>query len=332
MKRISILMCSYNGDSLLSKTVSAITKLDVHSFDFVEFIFVDNASANDLQECVRNIWKQSDTTIVLKTLLETKKGKTAAFLSGFKLCEGDYIVVCDDDNELYENYLVEGATYLDQHPEVGVLGGNGIPTSQIEIPTWLMDYLPDFACGPQAKRNGNVFPGKNVVYGAGMWFRSSSLKIALSAGFEFMFDYVKDDPSLKRMSNGGEDGELCWAIKYQNYEIHYLDNLKFNHIIDKHKITHEYLNLLKSRKSKYTLLGQVYRRALNMNSDFVTNFWLKELVYIFVNYFKNFRFNRAYLLDESRRNWCNIYFLLIYRRRYDAIINQLLKYKSNFIG
>ena len=325
-------MCSYNGDSLLSKTVIAITKLDVHQFDYVEFVFVDNASINDLQEYVRNIWKQSSTSIVLKTLLETKKGKTAAFLSGFKLCEGDYVVVCDDDNELFKNYLVEGVAYLDQHPEVGVLGGNGIPTSDHDIPTWLTNYLPDFACGPQSKQSGNVFPSKNVVYGAGMWFRSSSLKIALSAGFNFMFDYVKDDPSLKRMSNGGEDGELCWAIRYQNYEIHYLDTLKFNHIIDQHKFTNEYLNLLKSRKSKYTLLGHVYRRALNMNADFVKYFWLKELVYIFVNYFKNFRFNKSYILNESKRNLSNIYFLLNYRSRYDAIINQLLKFKSNFIA
>ncbi len=330
MKSVSILMCSYNGDALLPKTILAITKLDVQSFDFVELVFVDNGSFNDLQALVKTIWNNSITTIKLKTVLETKKGKTAAFLTGFNMCQGEYIIVCDDDNELFENYLIEGYTYLNTNSRVGVIGGCGTPVSDVEIPSWLKNYLSDFACGPQAKKNGNIFPGRNVVYGAGMWFRASVLRKALDAGFQFIFDYVKDDPSLKKMSNGGEDGELCWAIRYQNYEIHYLETLQFNHIIDKHKFSLDYLELLKSRKSKYTLLGQVYRRALGMQTRSVRNYWQKEILYIIINYFKNFKFKKSYLVDETIRNLSNLAFLFSYRSNYDAIINQLLKYKSNF--
>ena len=330
MNSVSILMCSYNGDLLLTKTILAISKLNVQSFDFVEFVFVDNGSKNDLQSIVKSIWKKSTTNIKLKTILETKKGKTAAFLTGFNICQGEYVIICDDDNELCENYLVEGISYMNSNPKVGVLGGYGIPISDDVIPSWIQSYLPDFACGPQAKNTGNVFPGKNVVYGAGLWFRASVLKKAFDAGFQFIFNYVKDDPSLKKMSNGGEDGELCWAIKYQNYEIHYLESLKFNHIIDKHKFTLDYLELLKSRKSKYTLLGQVYRRAFDMQIHSVKNYWLKEIFYIVINYIKNFKFEKSYLINETNRNLSNLVFLFSYRGKYDVMINHLLKYKSNF--
>lgn len=330
MSSISILMCSFNGDKLLPSSVSAISRLNTVQFDFVEFVFVDNNSTNDLQVLVRDIWSQNKSSITLKTIQEKKKGKTSAFLTGFSQCFGELTIICDDDNLLCENYLIEAISYFNDHPYVGVLGGCGTPISEVDIPDWLNNYLPDFACGPQAQYNGNVSPGKNVVYGAGMCFRSSLLSNALSCGFNFMFDYVKDAPSLKKMSNGGEDGELCWAIKYQNFEIHYFDKLKFYHIIDKHKFNLDYLSILKSRKSKFTLIAQVYWRVENMDALYVKNFWLKEIFYIIVNFVRNFEFKKSYIEAETIRNFSNLTFLVSYRSKYDAIINRLLKYKSNF--
>lgn len=330
MSSVSILMCSYNGDKLLSQTVNAISKIKTQHLDYVEFVFIDNHSKNDLQKLVRRIWEETDTTIRLKTAREIKRGKTAAFLTGFSLCEGEYIVVCDDDNELFDNYLEEGVSYFQNRPEVGVLGACGLPKSEIDIPDWFSTYLNDFACGPQANQTGDVYPGRNVVYGAGLWFRSAALKVALNLGFQFMFDYVKDNPTLKNRSNGGEDGELCWAIKYQGYEIHYLETLKFNHLIDKEKFTPAYLKLITSRKTNCTLLSQVYRRAYNMEEAKVQHYWKKELFFLFLHYIKNFKFNLTYLKVETSRNISNLNFLLSYRSKYDAIFNHLLSYKQHF--
>ena len=330
MSSVSILMCSYNGDLMLSKSISAITQLQVQPFDFVEFVFVDNNSKNDLQKIVKSLWNETNTTIKLITTFEKKSGKIAAFLSGFKLCTGEYILVCDDDNELNESYLLEGVNYLKSNAKVGVLGGCGIPSSNVDLPDWLTTYLPDFACGPQATKTGNVFPGRNVVYGAGMWFRASLFQTALNNGFQFMFDYIKDDPSVKKLSNGGEDGELCWSIKYQGFEIHYLENLKFNHWIDQHKLSVQYLTQIKSRRTKLTLLSQVYRRAFTMDVHNVNNYWKKELFFIFIHFFKHFKLSKNYLIDETRRNISNLVFLLSYRNKYDKIYNDLLKYKQNF--
>ena len=330
MHSVSILMCSYNGDLMLTKSVAAITQLQVQPFDFVEFVFVDNNSKNDLQKIVKSLWNETSTKIQLITTFEEKSGKIAAFLSGFKLCTGEFTVVCDDDNELNKNYLLEGVNYLKSNAKVGVLGGCGIPSSNVDLPDWLNNYLPDFACGPQATKIGNVFPGRNVVYGAGMWFRASLFQTALNNGFKFMFDYVKDDPNVKKRSNGGEDGELCWSIKYQGFEIHYLETLKFNHWIDQHKLSVQYLNQIKSRRTKLTLLSQVYRRAFTMDVFNVKNYWKKELFFIFIHFFKHFKFNKNYLIDETRRNISNLVFLLSYRNKYDKIYNDLLKYKQNF--
>ena len=116
MHSVSILMCSYNGDLMLTKSLAAITQLQVQPFDFVEFVFVDNNSKNDLQKIVKSLWNETSTKIQLITTFEEKSGKIAAFLSGFKLCTGEFIVVCDDDNELNKNYLLEGVNYLKSKP------------------------------------------------------------------------------------------------------------------------------------------------------------------------------------------------------------------------
>jgi glycosyltransferase involved in cell wall biosynthesis len=328
--RISILMCSYNGDSLLPVSVPSICNLNVSLFDYVEFVFVDNGSIKDLRKIVSELWESHSTSIVLKLLLEEKKGKIPAFKTGFNHCVGEYVIVCDDDNELSPEYIIEGVHYLQKHPLVGVLGGNGMPASSFQLPAWFSDWEADFACGKQAKYTGNVYPGKNVVYGAGMWFRKELLQIAFDNGFDFIFNYIKDGANIKKRTNGGEDGELCWAIKYQGYEIHFLEHLCFNHHISDDKLTSKYLELLSSRKGHYSLLGQIYWRVYHMDRQKVSNFWIKEFIHLLFNYFKDLKWKKQYLFEETTRVVSNLKMLILYRSKYDAIINNLLNFKNKF--
>jgi glycosyltransferase involved in cell wall biosynthesis len=263
-------------------------------------------------------------------LFEDKKGKIPAFKVGFNHCLGDYIIVCDDDNELSSEYLTEGVHYLQKDPKVGVLGGNGIPFTSYKLPVWFSDWEADFACGKQAKQTGNVYPGKNVVYGAGMWFQRQLLQVAFDNGFDFIFNYVKDGATVKKRTNGGEDGELCWALKYQDYEIHFLESLYFKHHISEDKLTSSYLELLSSRRGHYSLLGQIYWRVYHMDRQKVTNFWIKEFIHLLFNYFKDFKLKKQYLFEETTRVVSNLKMLIFYRSKYDAIINNLLNFKNKF--
>lgn len=329
MVDISILMCSYNGQSNVEGSVRAIASLDISGLKSVEFIFVDNGSKENMEELVQSIWKNLKQPFPLKTLTESKPGKVSAFVKGLKAAEGKYVIICDDDNALFSDYLQKGYHYLEQNKEVGVLGGQGVPTSEIELPEWFENVKYNYACGPQAFKTGNVQPTRNVVYGAGLWFRKSVYDLAVSNGFEFIFNYVRDNPRMRDMSNGGEDGELCWAIKYQGYAVHYHDELKFYHHIETYKLTSDYYHTIIARKTQCTLFASLYYRVFNMTFNEVSNFWQKELFYIFVNYIKNFKFNSNYIFGEIKRNRSNLKMLLNYRKRYDDYVNQLLKFKNN---
>jgi glycosyltransferase involved in cell wall biosynthesis len=329
MKMISILMCSYNGQSNVIGSIASIASLDTIGVGEVEFIFVDNGSNENMESLVYSIWENNGAPFTLKTYTETKQGKVAALLKGIEAVEAKYVIICDDDNELYSDYLQVGFTYLEKNANVGVLGGHGVPSSAIELPVWFQQVGYNYACGPQASQTGNVHPLRNVVYGAGLWFRKSAYDQAVKNGFRFIFNYVRNNPRMSDMSNGGEDGELCWAIKYQGYEVHYHEDLRFTHYIEKFKLTQEYYTTILARKTQCTLFASLYYRVFQMPFSSVTNFWVKELVYIFVNYLKNFKINKHYFMGEIKRNRSNIKMLINYRSNYDGYVNQLLRFRDH---
>ena len=329
MLDVSIVMCSYNGQSNIESSVKAIAALDITGLNGVEFIFVDNGSKDNMESLVQSLWLTYETPFSLKTFTESKSGKVSALLKGFEAICGRYVVICDDDNVLNSNYLQVGYNYLEKHESVGVLGGQGIPKSEVELPNWFDNVKYNYACGPQASNTGNVHPFRNVVYGAGLWFRKSSYDLAVQNGFRFIFNYMRDNPNMRDMSNGGEDGELCWAIKYQGFEVHYHDDLNFIHLVESYKLRAKHYSSIEARKTQCTLFASLYFRVYNMPFSKVKDFWVKELFYIVFNYFKNFKFNTNYVISELKRNKSNVKMLINYRRRYDEYVNQLLVFRDN---
>jgi len=328
MLDVSILMCSYNGQANIVGSLRAIASLDITSLGGVELIFVDNGSTENMEVLVQSLWETYHAPFALHTFTEKKAGKVSALLTGLTAVRGKYVVICDDDNELASDYLQIGCNYMEQHPAVGVLGGKGMPQASVELPNWFEAVKYNYACGPQASQTGNVQPERNVVYGAGLWFRKSAYDRAVKNGFRFIFNYVRDNPRMRDMSNGGEDGELCWAIQYQGYEVHYHSELTFIHHIESYKLTTEYYTSIKARKTQCTLFASLYYRVLSMPNSRVDKFWVKELVYIFVHYLQNFRLTRHYVMGEIKRNRSNIKMLIHYRKRYDDYVNQLLTFRD----
>ena len=324
---ISIILCSHNGDERILSTLFSLSKLNLPSQAKVELVFVDSNSTQSMLGIVNHYWEEQCNPFPILTLRESKAGKVAALRLGFEHASGEYLVVVDDDNELQIDYLEQGFHYLQQHPKVGVLGGQGVLPSEYELPDWFESYSYHFACGPQNSHDGDVRPRRNVVYGAGMWVRKEAYEKAIKNGLPFIFDFHASNQSVKAFNNGGEDGELCWAIRFQGYEIHYLSSLVFTHRIALSKFTDTYLKMIQERTNHSTLLGSIYFRVDKLNVSSVKYFWFKELVFIILNYFKNFRFHYFYLTSELKRNYLNCLLLFKMRSKYDDIVNLILKFK-----
>jgi glycosyltransferase involved in cell wall biosynthesis len=237
-KGVSIIICTYNGKDRLGSTLDFIQKIQ---FDLPwELVLVDNASKDGTIDFVSQYLKGSD--LDYKLLSCPTPGKNFALWMAFQNCQYEYVLICDDDNHLFSNYLAIGFQVLEANSQIGALGGQGLIPASIKFPEWLKPFKKAYALGPQEVSNGNI--GKNkILYGAGCFFRIEAiLKLA-----EFNFKTFMIDNKGNLYPNK-EDAELCLIIKSLGYELWYNEKLKFYHNLDPQRL--EWKNFVELKKQQ----------------------------------------------------------------------------------
>lgn len=323
---ITICIVSFNGKNRLERTLSCISQLVVPKYVKLQLVFIDNASTDDTFEFVNSFCKKylSHIFLIFKRLEKNNLGEARRL--GYEGLFTDFVITCDDDNEFPSDYLLKGLSYFENHPKIGVLGAKGIVCNdENSIPSWFDEFAYYYGCGPQAKETGNVFPIRNVVYGAGMWHRHNVLMKAFELGFHSFAESRNGDKL-----GGGEDGEVCWAIKFLGYEIWYAEDLQFNHRLSMNKFTHEYKErLIPSLSSHKTIYANIHNRIYSEEIFKVVHFfWLKESIFHLRSLIKEYlRYNKN--KEEIKRIKYSIKALLSERSNYDQNINKLIHFKKN---
>ncbi len=325
---ISILISTYNGASRLGETLASLAKLDFNGVPFIELIVIDNASTDDTTSFVKEKWAYLESPFELKCLFEKKTGKLNAQETGLKNANGEFILICDDDNSLFSDYLKIGLHYFEKYPEIGVLGGQGLKMSSVEFPAWFEEKKYFYGCAPQAPATGNVRPYRNVVYGAGMWFRHDLYKKGKENEYQFILGSRVGD----KLITGGEDSELCWMIIFQGYQVWYIDEMKFHHHITPNRLTEKYLVKLLEGMTDNGLNSTIHSRVWNgMILDNVRFFWMKEFYHTLIYIVKN-SFNRsADNFIDLKRAKNNFKILLKERFKYDYKVNQIVNFKKKCV-
>lgn len=324
---VSILISTYNGRQKLGSTLEALALLDRSAAGSVELIVVDNASSDGTSDFSRAKWHELGSPFPLQLLHEPRPGKLNAQELGLAHVRHPFVVICDDDNALFPNYLTVGLGHLLADEGIGVLGGRGIAVSTVPIPDWFAEYAYYFACAPQAPATGEVRPTRNVVYGAGMWLRMEGYHRAKENGFRF----IMASRTGTSLSTGGEDSELCWALRFQGYAVWYVDELRFHHHVPADRLTEDYRKRLLNGMHANGPLGGIYLRiAKGEISKPVSYFWLKELAYTLLDIFHlPFGTMKENGL-ELKRMMRNIRYFVAERGRYDDAVNQVLTYVNRF--
>lgn len=327
MKRegVSILISTFNGSARLEKTLKALAGLDTSQIPFVELILIDNASTDDTLKVAAHYWESFGAPFSLTCLSELKAGKLYAQELGLQYVKGKYVLICDDDNSLFQDYLTIGYACLEQNGKVGVLGGQGIAKSEVPFPKWFEQHAYFYGCGSQANKTGNVKPIRNVVYGAGMWFRYAAYEKAKDLGYQFILGSREG----AKLTTGGEDSELCWMLIFQGYEVWYLEGLKFYHHILANRLTDNYRVRLLEGMGSGGLNASIHLRVwYGSIVKKVKRFWMKEAVYTFL-YMLKIPFDQNINLKNKEFKRCitNLKLLLVERSAYDKKINKILDFK-----
>lgn len=113
--KVSVLMTVYNNERFLKEAMGSICSQTWNDF---EFIIVNDAST----DASRNVLGTYPDTRIRIIDNEKRLGLTASLNRGMIHCKGEYIARMDADDISLPHRLERQVAYLDNHPDVGVVG------------------------------------------------------------------------------------------------------------------------------------------------------------------------------------------------------------------
>ncbi len=239
VKGVSIIISTYNGSGNLTETIEYISSQRLIEGTRWEVIVVDNNSSDDSIAVARNAWEKfGPAAASFRILTESTPGKYYALQLAVKAAQYEYLIICDDDNWLAPDYAQRIYDLLDSHPDVGALGGRGIPeTKAIPLPAWFKNYLFAYAVGPQSEKTGLMRP-RAVLWGAGLATRRSVyLKM-----YDKYPSFIPEYTDFNAMS--AEDTEYCMRLILKGYKLYYDDDLIYRHFIPERKLNEKFRDKL----------------------------------------------------------------------------------------
>jgi glycosyltransferase involved in cell wall biosynthesis len=231
---ISVIICCYNSDWVISRTLSALANQKPPECAW-ELILVDNNSSDRTREIFEK-FQAEHREMDARYVFEAKQGLSHARIAGHSAAKYPLLIFCDDDTLFCPEYLSLAFRYMNSHAEVGLCGGCGTAVFEGSPDPRVLPFLDRYATGPQAPESPCDITERGFVFGAGMVVRKSAMDEILECGFEFA--------SLGRTGKiltGGEDVELGHALREAGYRIHYLADLKYEHILPVRRLTFDYL-------------------------------------------------------------------------------------------
>jgi glycosyltransferase involved in cell wall biosynthesis len=266
---VTVVVCTYNGAALIPKTLEHIAQQRVNPGIPWEVVVIDNASTDNTSSVVLEEWEKYDYPAPLKLLYQPRQGLTFARIMALEESRYEFVLFCDDDNWLNQDYVNTAYELMIQHPRIGVLGGLGELVYEKDPPEWTQAFRM-FGNGPQEKSSGKV--KRNIVYGAGCVLRRSALKRILNAGYKPFLT----DRSANNLSSGG-DYEICYVLSLIGYDIWYDERLHFKHYMPKERCEWKYYERFFIQGAQCNEVLIPYEIIINYGVQSISTFYLKLL-------------------------------------------------------
>ena len=284
---VSVVIPCYNSSKRLRDTLFHLARQKVPNNIKWEVIIVDNASTDDTAEIAHRLWYEFNTKTDFKVVKQPIQGLSAARRKGFESAHYEYIIFCDDDNWLQEDYVRLAYDIMESNQEIGALGGRGVAECEIKPSEWFYDFQQYYAVGTQNEYSGDITEKKGYVYGAGSVIRKSAWINLMEKEFSFLLTGRKGT-SL----SSSEDSELCYALRLLGYKIWYDERLTFKHFMTKKRLSWEYFLKLVSGANESAAINKAYRHALSADGftrDHPSRFfWIKESINTGKNILRNY--------------------------------------------
>jgi glycosyltransferase involved in cell wall biosynthesis len=286
---ISVVICCFNSSTRITPTLLHLYNQKDIPLSSWEVIVVNNCSTDNTAEKATEIWESfTPNKSNFKVVNESTPGLSAARQKGIIESYFDYVLFCDDDNWLDENYLSVALNIMQNNPMIGALGGTGTPVfEKSEPPYFWVNQYHVLAVGNQSAIDGDITDERGVLYGAGLVLNKNAYN-TLKEKFQFKF-LLSDRIGDNLVSSG--DHELCLALSKIGFRIFNSRSLKFKHYIPENRTTISYYKrLFLGFGISYTLLHVYKVNKANLNNI------KHDYRYIFFRCLKNIILTRVKLI------------------------------------
>jgi glycosyltransferase involved in cell wall biosynthesis len=275
---ISVIICCYNSTQRIKTTLMHLAKQKLIGMS-CEIIMVDNNCTDDTVELTGAYWKSVDQPFELRILHEQRAGLSYARKKGVDAAKGEFILFCDDDNWLAEDYLQKAVNIMQSNQSIGALCGQNIAVTDGQFPNWFYTYQRNYAAGVINLDSGDV-TNNGWIWGAGFITRKKLLNNLWQAGFE---NYTTDRKG-NQLTTGG-DVEICKWIILAGYKLWYDETLKLKHCIPQNRLTKEYIKKLMGENKLLVNLFKSYDFLANQpNNSQLTTELIFSLPSVFVRF------------------------------------------------
>lgn len=248
---LSLIICTHNPRSEYLDIVLTSLKSQTLPQSQWELILIDNASDKILALEIDLSWHPSS-----RHVREEKLGLTNARLRAFREATADILVFVDDDNILDSDYLKNTVEILEQHPNLGAIGGKSLPEFEVQPESWfaeisaplgLRDLGNEVKVAYWDKEISRNYPAFAPI-GAGLVIRKSAAEI-------YAQRITNDNVRLALGRTGkqltsGEDNDIVLTLLDGGYGVGYFPQLQLTHLIPAGRLTKEYLARLNRASSR----------------------------------------------------------------------------------
>lgn len=134
--KLSVVMSTYNREHLLAETIESVLN---QSFEDFEFIIIDDASTDNTYNLIK---KYHDSRIVLFRNKENK-GPTFNYHIMQYIAKGRYIAHTDDDDISCKQRFEKQLNYLENNPDINLLGTFIETFGENKRPSWVFYTEPE---------------------------------------------------------------------------------------------------------------------------------------------------------------------------------------------
>ena len=234
-KGVSIIVCCYNSSLRLPETIKHIARQVVSSDIKWEVIIVNNASTDNTSIVATKEWSKYSCKVDFKIVDQPIPGLSAARTKGIDVSNFEYLLFCDDDNWLDENYVNIAYETMESHPDAGIIGGQSGGFFEKEKPYWFDLFAASYVIEQPYSNSCYLTEDRDYLAGAGLVVKKSIFKILNKLNFS----QILTDRIGNSLMSGG-DYELCLITKFLGFKIYYDENLKLTHYMPADRLNWNY--------------------------------------------------------------------------------------------